>query len=72
MGVFTIESREIGRFSSKMRSILSAISGQAGLSFQNANLFQAEKRLRMRAEMLQKATAALTAELDLPQLLEQV
>lgn len=72
IGLFTIESRESGRFNHSMRSILSAICGQAGLSYQNANLYQAEKRLRNRAEMLQKATAALTAELELPQLLEQV
>lgn len=72
IGLFTIESREEGRFNQKIRSILSAICGQAGLSFQNANSFQVEKRLRVRAEMLQKATAALTAELDLSQLLEQV
>ncbi len=72
IGLFTIESRESGRFNQSMRSILSAICAQAGLSYQNANLYQAEKRLRTRAEMLQKATAALTAELELPQLLEQV
>lgn len=72
IGLFTIESRESGRFNHSMRSILSAICGQAGLSYQNADLYQAEKRLRTRAEMLQKATAALTAELELPQLLEQV
>lgn len=72
LAVFTIESRESGRFTGKMRSILQAICGQASLSFQNAQLLQAEKQLRLRAEMLQKATAALTAELELSQLLEQV
>lgn len=72
LAVITIESRENGRFTGKMRSILQAICGQASLSFQNAQLLQAEKQLRLRAEMLQKATAALTAELELPQLLEQV
>lgn len=70
--IFTIESRESGRFTGKMRSILQAICGQASLSFQNAQLLLTEKQLRLRAEMLQKATAALTAELELPQLLEQV
>ncbi|TLN17679.1 sensor domain-containing diguanylate cyclase [bacterium] len=42
------------------------------MSFQNAPLFKTEQQLRGRAELLQKATTALTAELELPQLLEQV
>jgi diguanylate cyclase (GGDEF)-like protein len=72
VGLFTIESCETGRFTENMRSILSAFCGQASMSFQNARLFKNEQLLRSRAELLQKATAALTAELELPQLLEQV
>lgn len=72
VAMFTIESRESGHFTNKIRSILSAISGQASMSLQNALLFKTEQELRARAEMLQKATAALTADQELPQLLEQV
>lgn len=72
LGLFTIESRESGRFSDHWKSILSAISIQVSMAFQNAQSFQAEQQMRARAEMLQKATSALTAELELPQLLELV
>lgn len=71
-GLFTIESREFERFTSNSRSILSAICGQASMSFQNAQSLKTEQELRARAELLQKATASLTAELELPQLLVQV
>ncbi|GAP14544.1 protein containg PAS domain S-box [Longilinea arvoryzae] len=72
IALFTIESRESGRFSENWSGILSAICSQVSMSFQNAQLFKTEQRMRARAEMLQKATAALTAELELSQLLELV
>lgn len=72
IGLFTIESRESGRFNENWKNILSAICIQTSMSLQNAQFFKAEQQMRARAEMLQKATAALTAELELPQLLELV
>lgn len=59
-------------FDEKDLHLLEAFAQQAAIAIEKARLFQAEQKARRRAETLQKAAAALSATLELEELLDQV
>lgn len=69
VGVLILSSRTEGFFRAQQVPMLNSIAASVALALQNARLFEAERHRRQEAEMLRKATAALTLDLDLEDVL---
>ena len=72
LGVIVVESQTTNAFDDYDFETLSIIADQTALALMNARLVANEQSRRHQAEILQKATATLTSELQLNQVLEQI
>ncbi len=71
-GVLTVDSTEKNAFSREDATILETFAGQAALAIENAHRFEAERRALEQAETLYNAALALSATMDLDQVLETI
>lgn len=73
LGVLGLFNRAPNKqFTPRDLSLAESIGRQAGIAIQNARLYEAERHQRIKAETLREATAALTTNLHLSQVLENI
>ncbi|MGD8752399.1 MAG: GAF domain-containing protein, partial [Anaerolineales bacterium] len=72
LGVLVVESRETHAFDDDDFRILTTAANQAAIAIYNARLLVDEKTQKRQAETLRAATIALTAALNLDQVLDQL
>lgn len=70
IGIITLDSYQPNHFSEQDAELALAIANHASIAIENARLFDAEKNRRKQAEIMRKATAALTTSLELDKLFE--
>ncbi len=69
---FSLDKTEPGFYQPQHAELLTVFAGQASLALENARLFNAEAHRRREAEILHKATTALTSALDLGEVLDNI
>ncbi len=72
LGVLDLNSEQLNAFDEQDLFVTQSLADQLALGLENARLFAAEARRRREAETLQTATQALSATLDLHQVLESI
>ena len=72
LGVLDVNSERLNAFDEHDLFVTQSLADQLALGLENARLFAAEARRRREAETLQTATQALSATLDLHQVLESI
>jgi PAS domain S-box-containing protein len=72
VGVLDLQSPQPDAFDHSDVTTLETLAGQIGVAVHNARLFKTERVARQQAEKLQAATQALSATLDLQQVLEGI
>ncbi|MBN1135087.1 MAG: GAF domain-containing protein [Anaerolineae bacterium] len=72
LGVLDLNSEQPNAFDEQDLFVTQSLADQLALGLENARLFAAEARRRREAEKLQTATQALSATLDLNQVLESI
>ncbi len=70
IGMISLASYQTAHFSAQDAELGLAIANQASIAIENARLFDAEQRRRKQAEILRKATEALTTSIDIKILFE--
>ncbi|MCX6060179.1 MAG: GAF domain-containing protein [Chloroflexi bacterium] len=70
IGMFTLDSYQTSYFSKQDAELGLAIANHASIAIENARLFDAEQRRRKQAEILRKATEALTTSIELEKLFD--
>ncbi len=70
IGVVQVQSNTYNRFTAEDAEVLSLLAGTAAISIQNARLFEAEHRQRMRAEALAQLATRLNAQTQLDAVLQ--
>ncbi|MBI3241232.1 MAG: GAF domain-containing protein [Chloroflexi bacterium] len=65
LGVFDVQSEQVGAFSQDELQTLQTLSDTLAVAVRNARLFEAERRRRRLAEILREVSVALTATLRL-------
>ena len=72
IGLLTVDSRTANAFSDEISNTVMAFANQAAIAIENAQLFDAERAARERAEALQKAAQAINSTLSLDQVIQEV
>jgi PAS domain S-box-containing protein len=72
IGGMTIDSHQPGRYTAQDAETAMAFARQAATAIENARLYGAERAAREQAERLRAATQALSATMDLPQVLKVI
>jgi PAS domain S-box-containing protein len=72
IGIITLDSYQPSRFNEQDAELALAIANHASISIENARLFDAEQKRRKQAEILRKATEALTTSIELKKLFEVI
>jgi GAF domain-containing protein len=72
LGVLDLNSDRLNAFDERDFFVTQSLADQLALGLENARLFAAEARRRREAETLQAAIQALSATLDLPEVLERI
>ncbi len=72
IGMITLDSYQISHFTEQDAELGLAIANNASIAIENARLFDTEQRRRKQAEILRKATEALTTSIDLEKLFEMI
>jgi PAS domain S-box-containing protein len=70
IGLITLDSYQIAHFTDQDADLGLAIANHASIAIENARLFEVEQRRRKQAEILRKATEALTTTIELEKLFE--
>jgi PAS domain S-box-containing protein len=70
IGVVTLESHQTQRFSREDEELGLTIANYTSVAIENARSFDVEQRRRMQAEILHRATEALTTSIELDKLFE--
>lgn len=70
IGLITLDSYQTARFTEQDAELGLVIANHATIAIENARLFNSERRRREQAEVMRKATEALTSSLDLEKLFE--
>ncbi len=69
-GVLNVESHKLNTFTEKDERLLNTIAGGLANALERIDLFEAEKKRRMDAEILREATLELTSNFELDKLFE--
>ena len=72
IGFLTADSREVGAYGDRDQQIIQMFANQAAIAIENARLYEAEKKARETAVILQKAAITLTGSHDLDTVLNQL
>ena len=72
IGMTTLDSPKVGRFTQEDEDLALAVANNAANAIGNATLFELEQQGRQGAENLRKAAAAVTSSLDPHQVLETI
>lgn len=70
--MITLDSYQISHFTEQDAELGLAIANNASIAIENARLFDTEQRRRKQAEILRKATEALTTSIDFEKLFEMI
>ncbi len=70
IGVVQVQSDAYNRFTTEDAEILSLLAGTAAIAIQNARLFEAERRQRIRAEAVAQLATRLNAQIELDAVLQ--
>jgi len=72
IGLLTVDSHTPNAFSDEIASTVMAFANQAAIAIENAQLFDAERSARLRAEALRNAAQVITSTLSLDQVIQVV
>jgi GAF domain-containing protein len=72
LGVFDVQSEQLNAYSLDDEQILQTLADTLAVAIRNARLFEAERRRRRLAEILREVSAALTATLQLDDVLDLI
>lgn len=70
IGLITLDSYQIARYTKQDEELGLAIANHASIAIENARLFDVEQRRRKQAEALRKATEALTTSIEMDRVFE--
>ncbi|MBE0671954.1 MAG: GAF domain-containing protein [Anaerolineales bacterium] len=71
-GVLNVESKKLDTFTERDERLLNTIAGGLANALERIQLFEAEKKRRLEAEILREATVELTSNLELGKLSERI